>query len=116
MNIVTPVWSTPNAEKLIVEMARVSAPKNQKNKDTGPRLLSYLIRHKHWSPFEMASMCLEINTTRSISPQILRHRSFSFQEFSQRYAKVDSMEPTELRMQAEKNRLSCGKTLIIRVK
>jgi thymidylate synthase (FAD) len=86
MNIVTPVWSTPNAEKLIVEMARVSAPKNQKNKDTGPRLLRYLIRHKHWSPFEMASMCLEINTTRSISPQILRHRSFSFQEFSQRYA------------------------------
>jgi len=86
MTSVLPVWTTPDAEKLIVQMARVSAPKNQHNEESGPRLLKYLIRHKHWSPFEMASMCLEINTTRAISPQILRHRSFSFQEFSQRYA------------------------------
>ena len=75
------VWSTPDAEKLVVYMARVSAPKNQANADTAPRLLKYLIKNKHWSPFEMANMCVEIETTRAISPQILRHRSFSFQEF-----------------------------------
>jgi thymidylate synthase ThyX len=75
------VWATPNAEEMIVKMARVSAPKNQDNMDTAPRLLKYLIKHKHWSPFEMANMTVEIETTRAISPQILRHRSFSFQEF-----------------------------------
>ena len=74
-------WATPNAEELIVKMARVSAPKNQDNMDTAPRLLRYLIKHKHWSPFEMSNFCVEIETTRAISPQILRHRSFSFQEF-----------------------------------
>jgi thymidylate synthase ThyX len=75
------VWATPNAEEMIVKMARVSAPKNQDNMDTAPKLLRYLIKHQHWSPYEMANMCVEINTTRAISPQILRHRSFSFQEF-----------------------------------
>ena len=69
------VWATPDAEPLIVEMARVSAPRNANNMDTGPRLLNYLIKHEHWSPFEMANMALEIHTTRAISPQILRHRS-----------------------------------------
>lgn len=77
---------TPNAEEQIVYMARVSNPKNQKNLETAPRLIKYLIKHKHWSPFEMASMQVEINTTRAIAAQVLRHRSFSFQEFSQRYS------------------------------
>ena len=84
-------WATPNAEELIVKMARVSAPKNQSNMDTAPRLLRYLIKHKHWSPFEMSNLCVEIETTRAISPQILRHRSFSFQEFSQRYADTSEL-------------------------
>jgi len=79
------IWITPNAEQLIGKIARVSNPKNENNPDSN-KLLKYLIKHKHWSPFEMASMCVEIHTTRAISPQILRHRSFSFQEFSQRYA------------------------------
>ena len=77
---------TPNAEEQIVYMARVSNPKNQANMETAPRLIRYLIKHKHWSPFEMASMQVEINTTRAIAAQVLRHRSFSFQEFSQRYS------------------------------
>lgn len=85
------VWVTPEAEQMIVRMARVSAPKNQNNMETAPKLLRYLIKQKHWSPFEMASMCLEINTTRAISPQILRHWTFSFQEFSQRYANTGEM-------------------------
>jgi thymidylate synthase (FAD) len=100
-------WATPNAEELIVKMARVSAPKNQDNMDTAPRLLQYLIKHKHWSPFEMANMCVEIETTRAISPQILRHRSFSFQEFSQRYADVGELGSSvipHLRRQDTKNR------------
>ena len=79
------VWVTPDAEELIAKIARVSNPKNEDN-PSFEKLLKYLIKHKHWSPFEMASMCVEIHTTRAISPQILRHRSFSFQEFSQRYA------------------------------
>jgi thymidylate synthase (FAD) len=85
------IWFTPKAEEMIVKMARVSAPKNQDNMDTAPHLLRYLIKHKHWSPFEMANMCVEIETTRAISPQILRHRSFSFQEFSQRYASANEL-------------------------
>jgi|YNPMSStandDraft_2_1061718.scaffolds.fasta_scaffold04034_1 thymidylate synthase (FAD) len=76
--------STP--EELIAYCARVSNPSNQYNHETAPRLLKYLARHGHWSPFEMAAMCVEIITTRDVSRQILRHRSFSFQEFSQRYA------------------------------
>lgn len=82
------IWITPDAEQQIEYCARVSNPKGQKVVDTTGKLLRYLVTHKHWSPFEMASCCVEINTTRDISAQILRHRSFSFQEFSQRYAEV----------------------------
>ena len=82
---------TPEAEEQIVYMARVSNPSNQNNMETAPRLIKYLIKHKHWSPFEMASMQVEINTTRAIAAQVLRHRSFSFQEFSQRYSSVDQL-------------------------
>jgi thymidylate synthase (FAD) len=101
------VWVTPNAEEMIVKMARVSAPSNQGNMDTAPRLLKYLINHKHHSPFEMANLCVEIKTTRGISAQILRHRSFSFQEFSQRYADVGELGSSvipHLRRQDIKNR------------
>jgi thymidylate synthase (FAD) len=101
------VWVTPNAEEMIVKMARVSAPSNQGNMDTAPRLLKYLINHKHHSPFEMANLCVEIETTRGISAQILRHRSFSFQEFSQRYADVSALGSSvipHLRRQDNKNR------------
>ena len=82
---------TPDAEKQIVYMARVSNPRNQENMDTAPRLIKYLLKHKHVSPFEMATMQVEINTTRAIAAQILRHRSFSFQEFSQRYSDVSEL-------------------------
>lgn len=75
-----------NIQELVAYCARVSNPSNQNNEETSERLLSYLAKHKHWSPFEMVSACLEIETTRDIARQILRHRSFSFQEFSQRYA------------------------------
>jgi thymidylate synthase (FAD) len=82
---------TPDAEKQIVYMARVSNPSNQDNMDTAPRLIKYLLKHKHWSPFEMATMQVEINTTRAIETQILRHRSFSYQSFSQRYSDVSQL-------------------------
>jgi thymidylate synthase (FAD) len=101
------VWSTPKAEELITKMARVSAPRNQDNMETAPKLLRYLIKHQHWSPFEMGNMCVEITTTRAIAPQILRHRSFSFQEFSQRYAdtsELGSAVVPHLRRQDLKNR------------
>ena len=91
MHKVELVHVTPNAEELIAYMARVSNPKNQNNHETAPKLIRYLIKHKHWSPFEMVNMCVEIRTTRSIAAQILRHRSFSFQEFSQRYSEVYSL-------------------------
>ena len=91
MHKVELVHVTPNAEELIAYMARVSNPKNQNNHETAPKLIRYLIKHKHWSPFEMVNMCVEIKTTRSIAAQILRHRSFSFQEFSQRYSEVYSL-------------------------
>ena len=97
------VWVTPNAEELIARLARVSNPKNENNPEY-EKLIRYLIKHKHWSPFEMASMCLEINTTRAIAPQILRHRSFSFQEFSQRYAEAIDADVPQLRRQDKKNR------------
>ena len=97
------VWITPDAEKLIGKIARVSNPKNEDNPEV-ERLLKYLIKHKHWSPFEMASMCVEIETTRAISPQILRHRSFSFQEFSQRYAESSKINVPQLRRQDLSNR------------
>lgn len=83
------IWITPDAEHTIVHCARVSNSSNQDNRSTGPRLLKYLVKHGHWSPFEMASACIEIKTTRAISAQLIRHRSFSFQEFSQRYSKVE---------------------------
>jgi thymidylate synthase (FAD) len=101
------VWSTPEAEQMIVYMARVSAPKNQTNMDTAPRLLRYLIDHAHLSPFEMANMCVEINTTRAISAQIIRHRSFTIQEFSQRYSDTSELGAAvipHLRRQDNKNR------------
>lgn len=101
------VHVTPNAEELIVKMARVSAPKNQSNMETAPRLLNYLLKHGHVSPFEMANMCVEINTTRAISAQIIRHRSFSFQELSQRYQDVGVLGSPlmpHLRRQDQKNR------------
>jgi thymidylate synthase (FAD) len=88
MHTATLVHITPKAEELISYMARVSNPSNQSNTETSAKLIRYLIKHKHFSPFEMVNMCVEINTTRSIAAQILRHRSFTFQEFSQRYAKV----------------------------
>jgi thymidylate synthase (FAD) len=100
------VWITPNAEALIGKIARVSNPNNEENPEVD-KLIRYLIKHKHWSPFEMASMCVQIDTTRAISPQILRHRSFTFQEFSQRYAKpTDSFATVlpELRRQDYDNR------------
>jgi len=99
------VWITPDAESIITYCARVSNPKSQEENKSPERLLKYLIKHKHWSPFEMASACVEINTTRDISAQILRHRSFSFQEFSQRYAEVQLRpEIPELRRQDLTNR------------
>jgi thymidylate synthase (FAD) len=92
-------------EELVAYCARVSNPGNQANHETAPRLLNYLVRNHHWSPFEMAHAVIEINTTRDIARQILRHRSFSFQEFSQRYAEVEA-EPIlrEARMQDTQNR------------
>lgn len=94
------------AEELIVYVARVSNPSNQLNSETSDKLIAYLVKNKHWSPFEMVDMTVEIVTSRGIAQQILRHRSFSFQEFSQRYAKVNDMEPVQLRYQADKNRQS----------
>jgi len=98
------IWSTPSGEELVAYMARVSNPDNQDNKDTAPKLLKYLMKHKHWSPFEMVNICMEITTTRDIARQILRHRSFSFQEFSQRYAEVVDWDRGEARLQDDKNR------------
>src|SRR5210317_1670417 len=109
-----------NAEDLVAYCARVSNPDNQINNETSTKLLKYLIRENHWSPFEMVSACLEIETTRDIARQILRHRSFSFQEFSQRYA-----DPTqdlainnfrEARLQDEKNRQNSIETDDIELK
>ena len=97
-----------DARDLVAFCARVSNPSNQLNSQTSEKLLAYLAKHAHWSPFEMVSACLEIETTRDIARQILRHRSFSFQEFSQRYADPLSedlgFEIREARLQDEKNR------------
>ena len=97
-----------DVEDLVAFCARVSNPSNQMNQETTSKLIKYLIKHQHWSPLEMASACLEIDTTRDIARQILRHRSFSFQEFSQRYANPQDMdnafEIREARMQDTKNR------------
>lgn len=105
MNNVKLQWAAPDIDKNIMFMARVSNPANQHSDNT--RLLYYCMEHGHVSPFEMASVCLEINTTRDIARQILRHRSFSFQEFSQRYedvSKLDAFAIRECRMQDHKNR------------
>jgi thymidylate synthase (FAD) len=98
------VWATPNGEALIAEMARVSNPDNKNNTATAPKLIKYLIDNKHWSPFEMVNVCMEIVTTRDIARQMLRHRSFSFQEFSQRYAIATTFVSSEARLQDDKNR------------
>ena len=97
-----------NCQDLIAYCARVSNPSNQMNKETSEKLIKYLVKHQHWSPLEMVNACLEIKTTRDIAHQIVRHRSFSFQEFSQRYAdpedQGDMFEYSEPRLQDPKNR------------
>ena len=106
-------FDLPNLQDLVAYCARVSNPSNQANSETSERLIKYLIKHKHWSPLEMVSACIEVETTRDIARQLLRHRSFSFQEFSQRYA-----DPTkdlnfvlrEARLQDNKNRQNSIKT------
>jgi thymidylate synthase (FAD) len=95
---------TLTPEEFIVYIARVSNPTNQLNTSTGEKLLNYLIKHKHWSPFEHVSATFEIKTSRAIAAQILRHRSFTFQEFSQRYAMSTELEAPEWRMQGKTNR------------
>ena len=104
----------PNAQDLVAYCARVSNPSNQMNTETSERLLKYLIKHKHWSPFEMVSACLEIETTRDIAHQIVRHRSFAFQEFSQRYANPaefgEQFVTREARLQDVKNRQNSVET------
>ena len=104
MHSVELIHSTQNGEELIAQMARVSNPSNQNNPSYS-KLIRYLITHKHWSPFEMVNLCVKIKTTRSVAAQILRHRSFSFQEFSQRYAEVTEFpQIPDLRRQDLKNR------------
>lgn len=98
------IWSTPEGEELVAYMARVSNPDNQDNRATASKLIKYLVNHKHWSPLDMVDMCVEIETTRDIARQVLRHRSFYFQEFSQRYAEVSQFETSEARLQDTKNR------------
>ena len=100
------IWKTPDAENLLAYIARVSNPDNQDNPNI-KKLLKYMLDNSHFSPFEMVNLCVEINTTRDIARQILRHRSFSFQEFSQRYQTVDKlgdMVYRECRLQDTKNR------------
>ena len=102
-------FDLPNLQDLVAYCARVSNPANQANSETSERLIKYLIKHKHWSPLEMVSVCIEVETTRDIARQLLRHRSFSFQEFSQRYADPtaeldDAFVLREARMQDTKNR------------
>jgi thymidylate synthase (FAD) len=92
------------SEELVAYCARVSNPSNQMNSETSPKLLAFLIKHRHWSPFEMVDMTVEIKTSRAIAAQILRHRSFSFQEFSQRYSVANDFENIEFRLQGDKNR------------
>ena len=104
------ITDSHTAADLIAYTARVSNPANQNNTQTAPKLLRYLIREEHWSPFEMVHMTLEIKTTRDIARQILRHRSFSFQEFSQRYAVAPGFENREARLQDTKNRQNSVET------
>lgn len=129
MNVKMVSYTTPVVEELgsdsdltdlIAYCARVSNPSNQNNTETTDKLISYLIKHKHWSPFEMANITLEIETTRDIARQILRHRSFTFQEFSQRYASVESLDLKpqirETRLQDKKNRQNSVETDDTRLK
>ena len=105
VSVTTPLDKSMTAEDFIVYTARVSNPANQALMENNEKLLKYLIQNKHWSPFEMVNACIEINTTRDIARQILRHRSFSFQEFSQRYAQAsDALNYREVRMQDKSNR------------
>lgn len=105
ISVTTPLDKSMTAEDFIVYTARVSNPTNQALMENNEKLLKYLIQNKHWSPFEMVNACIEINTTRDIARQILRHRSFSFQEFSQRYAQAsDALNYREVRMQDKSNR------------
>ena len=108
------IMGLENIQDLVAYCARVSNPSNQANTKTTSKLLGYLIKHKHWSPFEMASACIEIETTRDIARQFLRHRSFSFQEFSQRYANInditDSIVIRKARLQDESNRQNSVET------
>lgn len=98
------IWATPKGDDLVAYMARVSNPTAVLG-DSSEKLIGYLLRNGHWSPFEMVNVCVEIETTRDISRQILRHRSFTFQEFSGRYAAYDDMAPPrEARLQDDKNR------------
>jgi len=99
-------FTTVTPEELIVYIARVSNPDNQMNMETAPKLINYLIKHKHWSPFEFVDMTVEIVTRRSIAAQILRHKSFAFQEFSQRYSTATEVQSIELRRQGKTNRQS----------
>lgn len=96
--------SCSTAEELVAYCARVSNPANQANHQTGPKLIRHLLEEGHWSPLEMVNITMEVETTRDIARQILRHRSFSFQEFSQRYAKATNFELREARLQDKKNR------------
>jgi thymidylate synthase (FAD) len=101
------IWSTPAGDNLIAYMARVSNPEGQDNTTTNDKLISYLVKNQHWSPLEMVDACFEINTTRDIGRQILRHRSFVFQEFSGRYQSYDKLDESplrECRLQDTKNR------------
>lgn len=104
ISVSQPIDPALNPIDLVAYCARVSNPENQSNVDTSSKLLSYLKKHQHWSPFEMANAVLEITTTRDIARQILRHRSFSFQEFSQRYAEQRNLEYREARLQDQTNR------------
>jgi thymidylate synthase (FAD) len=117
MSSVKLIWATQDAEKLLGYIARVSNPANQQNESVAG-LLKYMIRNKHWSPFEMVNVCFEINTTRDISRQILRHRSFSAQEFSQRYSSTDVLPEVSLRecrMQDATNRQSSLETTDVKL-
>ena len=99
------IWSTPKGDELVAKMARVSNPKNEENHETAPRLIRYLIRNKHWSPFQMVNACVYVECPRDISRQILRHTSLAFQEFSGRYADYETLiDGRELRLRDRKNR------------
>lgn len=107
MSLTKLIWATPDGDNLIAYMARVSNPEGQDSTATNEKLISYLVKNKHWSPLEMVNACFEINTTRDIGRQILRHRSFVFQEFSGRYQSYDKLDEAplrECRMQDSKNR------------